>query len=515
MAWCWASSLCSLGRVAAAVDSSDENVCPTTDNGDDDETSCRDPCVDDDLCEEKVRVDPHQACDTDEWMLQHCPTLCHVCVSTDDGRVRRHNAGTDKIPPAVSLQILRHSPQSNLYLQQYIQSNPLLTLSDKKRCHDHHDMCAFWAVRGRCTDPTYQTYMHQECPLSCRHVCELQRGQAFLTFLFGTLTEAYNNKTAVVEEETKNNPTTPSVVDQRHQTLAKFMTTVGMDPRVLGQAPVTDNWLLELHTRLTLLVPDALWKLYDDPTTTMSIEDAALLRDLHNLEPKETVGAMVQAELLLPYRNRGTYIVSAMRDVDHLLTRAIQLGVGFAIPNEAALTALERIAKDYGRQIIHMGAGTGYWASLLKHRGMISVQAYDLHPPSTTENAFFDVQYDPTMKQGNCVDVFANGSNSGINVSQTTLLLIWPNDPDPVDNPQFLSGGEDTSQAVWDADCLLAFHQAGGPQVVYVGERGPDSLSGTRRFHALLAAHYTLQETIPLPHWWLNEDDMTIWNRKS
>ena len=477
-------------------------------------------------------------------MLLHCHTLCQLCSEEKGILSRSHKAGLgSQVPPELSLRVLQHSRQSYTYWRSAIQENPLLSLTDKKRCRrgDHNDMCAFWSVRGRCQDPDYQMYMTHECPLSCRHVCEVQRGQAFWTFLWEDLAETYNNGTVAVnkmEDDPKR------VAEQRHQTLAKVMMTVGMDPIVLlgirkdGESADNSNWLLELHTRVIALVPEALWKLYREDTqdnqarsaSLLSADDADVLRELHNLDAPETesitgattdnkhLESMKQAGILMPYRNRDAYLVSMMRDVDHLITRAIQLGVGFAVPNENAIAAFRKLtlpshSADIPASIVQLGAGTGYWTALLASRG-IPVQAYDLHPPAIMDNAFFDVQYDANMKQGACIDVVSDAS---FDASNTILLLIWPNDPDPIDNPHFLTDNSDgggKSQAVWDADCLLAFYRAGGQQIVYVGERLQDSLSGTRHFHGLLEAFFVLQETILLPNWWLNEDDLTIWKRK-
>ena len=550
------SVTCDNGDAGEKVCSTSDKTCRRPDNTAP-ETSVMPPddnsCVDDDLCRQKPTdifgVDV--LCDTDDWMLLHCPTLCQMCWEENGVMIRAHKAGLgSQVPPEISLQVLKHSRQSYNYWRTAIQENPLLSRTDKKRCRrsDHNNMCAFWSVRGRCTDPDYRTYMNHECPLSCRHVCEVQRGQAFWKYLWEGLAETYNDGTTEVIVGDKKR-----IVEKRHQTLSKLMTTLGMDPIVLlgkqedGDSAFTSvvdngNWLLELHTRIVALVPEALWKLYREDTqdnpainsNLMSADDAAVLQELHNLDalelepPKESstdgtrvnnyFESMKQSGILMPYRNREASLVSMMRDVDHLVTRSIQLGVGFAVPNEEALTAIGQLTQpiddeENAATIVHMGAGTGYWTSLLASRG-IPVKAYDLHPPATTENAFFDVQYDATMKQGACIDIISGDS---FDTSNAILLLIWPNDPDPIDNPHFLTENSDSggkSQAVWDADCLLAFHQGGGQQVVYVGERLQDSLSGTRRFHGLLEAHFALQETISLPNWWLNEDDLTIWKRK-
>ena len=77
----------------------------------------------------------------------------------------------------------------------------------------------------------------------------------------------------------------------------------------------------------------------------------------------------------------------------------------------------------------------------------------------------------------------------------------------------------------------------GGKRVYYVGEREthlsrlpavrtPSSssrhqrqeqesgLSSTRKFQYLLQTKFRLVERIEIPNWWLNEDDLTVWERK-
>jgi hypothetical protein len=168
--------------------------------------------------------------------------------------------------------------------------------------------------------------------------------------------------------------------------------------------------------------------------------------------------------------------------------------------------------------------------------------AYDIHPPGKESgmNAFFDGAYMDNIHEQSCTDVFSTKDTSTTTGSvgsagraaattkdhERTLLLIWPNDPDPEDNPYFCDGGGcQGSQAVWDADCLLAFINAGGEKVIYVGEREtriqnnigtvPDcGISSTRQFQLLLQTHFHLVTEIPLPNWWLNEDDLTVWERR-
>jgi hypothetical protein len=431
------------------------------------------------------------------------------------------DAGFGKLPLEISIQVLQLVRRTNLY---FINHNQATTDGDyehgdgnglvKNHCRDSNAMCAFWAFQGQCTNDKFSTYMDRECPLTCQR-CDLLKGQAFLRFLLEDLSNAYESET---ETSLSHAPQDRDVVANRHRSLTLLLTTVGMDPSLLNKQLQLDgkdgNWLQELHQRVYALIPTALLSLYEDPTGPITEDDLNLLASLHGI-PDRT---MDLNSILMPYRSRG-YIVSVMRDFDHLITRPIQLGVGFAVPNEAALQRIQ----DLG-PIVQVGAGAGYWAALLQQRG-VDVVAHDINPPGNGgENVFFDISYMDNIRPGSCADVF--GNNAGTLAQDRTLLLIWPNDPDPVDNPQFCGGSEcEGSQAVWDADCLLSFMVSGGHKVIYVGEReseiqnnvagGRDSgISSTRRFQQLLKEHFSLVDSIQIPNWWLNEDDVTVWERR-
>jgi hypothetical protein len=111
-------------------------------------------------------------------------------------------------------------------------------------------------------------------------------------------------------------------------------------------------------------------------------------------------------------------------------------------------------------------------------------------------------------------------------LGKITLLTVWPNNQDKLDNPQLLRDEEETMFPIWDADCLESYIRAGaGSTLVYVGEREttievlpgrrPEcGISSSRRFQQLLLEHFTLVEEIKIPQWCLIVDDATIWQRK-
>jgi len=478
-----------IGLLVGGEDASNSNECVAA--GDD--ASCRDylDCFDNDA---EICFQRREDCDSDpSFMLIHCRKTCQVCVP---GTLSQ-DAGFGKIPAEVSIQVLQ---VARLYHQSL--DTPEYALN---KCRDHSEMCAFYAFQGQCTNVDYREYMEQHCATSCQ-LCELLQARAFLQLLHRDLEEAYNNHAN-------------DVLKSRKASLSLLMTKLGMDPSLIGkQLDVTtttadNNWVEELHSRVHAVIPSALLRLYDTPEGPIDDQDLALLSALYGF-PSDTPRQVVLTNTLVQYRSRG-YTVSIMQDVDHFITRPIQLLVGFAIPNNAAIERLKQVSP-----LLHMGCGSGYWTGILRQHGM-DVLAYDLHPPSLQDNKneFFDAAYIDDMKEGACVDVMTPKL-----ASSRILLLVWPNDPDPADNREFCQeDGCQGSQAVWDADCLESYLQAGGQRIAFVGERaaaisGDSSddcgLSATRRFQYLLEKEFVLVDTISIPNWWLNEDDMTIWEKK-
>jgi hypothetical protein len=450
----------------------------------------------------------------EDWALIHCRKTCSICL--DDEAVLEQNVGWGQIPQEISFQLLRQVRYTNLHFIETIDSNPRYAL-----CRDRLDMCTFWKYQGHCSHPEYTLHMERECPVSCRH-CEsdLWRARAFHKLLRDLEKVYYHG------DDKEGNPIARDVVIDRQRTLSFFLSTIGMDSSaLLGPTPVLEyNWLDEVHLRLMAMIPEPLRKLYPADISgrpIVSDDELRLLAALHGVDPttivEESARSFFLDSIVLPYRSRG-FMIAILQDLDHLVTRPLQLNAGFAIPNERA------IARMKGDTIVQMGAGTGYWVAVLRKHG-VSVAAYDLHPPLTGGNVFFDSSYLEDIQSGACTDIFQDEPTLA---QSDSLLLIWPNDPDPVDNVQFCMDDRcEGSQAVWDGECLESYWKMGGRRVYYAGERevlldkqltigSRDSgLSSTRRFQGFLQEHYTLVDTIVLPNWWLNQDDLTVWERKS
>lgn len=132
---------------------------------------------------------------------------------------------------------------------------------------------------------------------------------------------------------------------------------------------------------------------------------------------------------------------------------------GFAVPSPDAIAAIQRHARH---GVVEVGAGVAYWAMLLSRIG-VDVVAYDLHPPPSATNQWFADTMPWHPVECRDIDVLAQHPDR-------TLLMIWP-----------------TKNEDWPADALLAFFEAGGEWLVYIGE-GPGGRSGDDRFHSILGS---------------------------
>ena len=151
----------------------------------------------------------------------------------------------------------------------------------------------------------------------------------------------------------------------------------------------------------------------------------------------------------------------------------------WAIPTQEAI---ETIVK-YG-PILEVGAGLGYWASLVNRAGG-DIIAYDVHVGA--KNKWFDQvnSYYPI-----------NTGGSGPAVKQHpehTLLMVWPCYDKPMD--------------------IVALRQHKGKYLIYVGE-GPGGCTGSKAGHNWIEKHYDQVEEILIPQWSGIHDYMTVYARK-
>lgn len=157
-----------------------------------------------------------------------------------------------------------------------------------------------------------------------------------------------------------------------------------------------------------------------------------------------------------------------------------------AIPDEDVLTALVALGP-----LIEIGAGTGYWAKLLRDRG-VDVLAYDVHPPTTAAHENFFHRNDAAV--GTCwTTVLQGGPEQAGLYRDRTLFLCWP------------PPGAMAEQA-------LGVYRGSHVALIYTPQE--HILFATPVFFERLRATFALQAFIPLPRWSRIEDRLTIWCRR-
>jgi len=316
--------------------------------------------------------------------------------------------------------------------------------------------------------------------------------------------------------------------------LSALFRHVGMNPGVLTRSMQEGdgNWLETFHTRVHSMVPTGFLKVYGNQERPTDLESKLMVsqsRKAAKAGEYEDSNGVRRFDLdkaldvvLCPFRDRGLVLEGDMDNFLKSVVNPVQHTVGFAVPDEKVLQSIARHAP-----LIEVGAGTGYWSALLQTR-KVDIIPYDANPPTEdhASNNFFNVTYTEVMK-GDATTLFddeSSGDNEN-NLSQRTLLIVWPNNPDREDNPHLYDKKKELPP-VWDAECLSGYLQSGGSTVIYVGEREetiqvlPEKsrdcgVSSSRRFQELLQQNFDLVEQYTIPKWFRCADDVTIWKRKT
>jgi len=171
------------------------------------------------------------------------------------------------------------------------------------------------------------------------------------------------------------------------------------------------------------------------------------------------------------------YSASDMRSFcRHLMVRKYS----WAIPNEKVLAAIIGFSP-----IVEVGAGTGYWAALLKERGA-DVVAYDFFPAVTGRNGY-------TLNESSWMEVLS-GSESAVSYHPDRALMIcWPPEKDEM--------------------AYRALRSYGGEKLIYIGEE-PPGCTADEKFHQLVQEQWKLIERMDLPRWHLIKDSAFFYSRK-
>jgi hypothetical protein len=180
--------------------------------------------------------------------------------------------------------------------------------------------------------------------------------------------------------------------------------------------------------------------------------------------------------------------------------------LAWSVPTPAALDALSTLGP-----LLEVGAGTGYWATLLTARG-VDIVAID-QADSQDGQAF---RFRHAMVQtGNGVTALADPAHQ-----HRSLLLSWP---DPVGDDATTDSDRDS----FGAACVAAFT---GDTLAYIGELGPAVVrtkpgfgdvfpaggsSASAALQEALRADFTCAQTVHLPNWPPYNAHLTIWTRTS
>jgi hypothetical protein len=160
----------------------------------------------------------------------------------------------------------------------------------------------------------------------------------------------------------------------------------------------------------------------------------------------------------------------------------------WSVPTDAALLAIKNFAPA---GICEIGAGTGYWAKLLRELG-VNVAAYDPNPVEEGGNRYHkNVTSFTTMERG---DVTAVSQHS-----DRVLMLCWP--------PK--GWGEHGSPMSHEA-----LEQFAGDRLVYIGQ-GRGGVTGTEEFHQLLKRDWTCVKRTRLPHFKHIYNALHLYQRKA
>lgn len=156
----------------------------------------------------------------------------------------------------------------------------------------------------------------------------------------------------------------------------------------------------------------------------------------------------------------------------------------WGIPCPEAVDALVEVAP-----IIEVGAGGGYWASLLRAAGA-DVIAYEPH---------IGVAYGRAARHGEAcrvwTDLRAGDHAVASRYPDRTLLMIWP------------------TMDRWAGSAMRLYARAGGHRVAYVGEPAGGCTADDQFFHGLEALDFAVTREVDIPQWPGLHDYLAIFER--
>lgn len=172
---------------------------------------------------------------------------------------------------------------------------------------------------------------------------------------------------------------------------------------------------------------------------------------------------------------------------------------GFAIPNEQALTEISKF-----KSILEFGAGTGYWASLLRER-KTNITCFDIAPiKGVHKNRYgFNTQHTHINDLTHADQVLKSRAKKSV------LFLCWP-----------------CRHKNWALETSNKYIVHGGKTIIYVGDYEYDKkhpicisddqapVTGNENLHQFFTDNFSLVKKIEIPHYENIKDALYIFELK-
>ena len=211
------------------------------------------------------------------------------------------------------------------------------------------------------------------------------------------------------------------------------------------------------------------------------------MNDYHQFAHDHAYGAILDPAERAQRRDPAAQLDQAA--MERLFGRVMARPLGtaryaYAIPDDTALDILAELAP-----LIEIGAGTGYWAHLLRQRG-VNILAFDEEPPLTDDhtNTF---HRNEVMVGTVWTEVLVGGPEQAARHPERTLFLCWP------------------PAGPLASDALTTYE---GTSVVYIGEWMPATCADVA-FFDMLERDWACVRVYEIPRWFGMKDRMSVWRR--
>lgn len=177
---------------------------------------------------------------------------------------------------------------------------------------------------------------------------------------------------------------------------------------------------------------------------------------------------------LFQSRNKGETFSAQARMFEN--RRRLCRRFAWAVPTEEAVREIAKLGP-----LVELGAGSGYWASLIAQTGA-KIEAFDAN---IDRNPYGFIQPYFDVRPGD-EEILADFG------PETNLFLCWP-----------------CYETNFAANALERFR---GQWFAYIGE-GAGGCTGDENFHEALAKNWAETKSVPIPQWPGIHDRLTIYRR--